>query len=273
VLLLTEVDGPTARVRAVARDGTLVWQTAVPYQPSPSWAGAMATPVGDGVALLLPGEVRILDASGATLRTVGLAPDDYVSQATDDAVVVRRAPGGAALRNDGDTVSVATDVTTVVRADSTVDVTGSYVSLSIDDGSVPDLVLTADPDGLHAWDQAGGARWTADAAGSIWHTTALAGRVHVSRGEEIVTLDATTGEELWRTGGLSRVVAHLTDGRYLVTLAPSSTPGGQDVVGIDPADGAIVWRTPLDAPVDTISSVFGVFVASDMQTARVTVLG
>ena len=222
-------------VRAVTSDGTPAWRTTAPA-PDGEERRTVVRHVGDLVALVTPTEVRLLDAAGDTVRTVLL--DGRFAAGWGDALYVmpsgERAADGV---EDGER-------TTVVRPEGDVEVQGrDVVPLTVDDGSVPDLVLTSDGTTLTAWDGAGEKLW-AVSAGSSWLAVLLDGRLHLAPGAEILTIDARTGDELWRSSAATS--SPVTDGRLLLAVAASPRRGhSTEMVALDPADGAELWRAPL----------------------------
>ena len=133
--------------------------------------------------------------------------------------------------------------TVVVGADHDVEVVGDVVPFVVDDGSVPGLVLTADGRDLRGWDGDGDELWSVEIPAGEG-VLLLDGRVHLDAGTRLVTLDARTGAELWRTA--ATVERPVTDGRLLLGNAAVPSPGVQtELVALDPRDGSEVWRAPL----------------------------
>src|SRR5690606_18043591 len=84
-----------------------------------------------------------------------------------------------------------------------------------------------------------------------WQVLLLDGRLHVMGSLALVTLDARTGEELWRSEVTRQ--APVTDGRHLLVLA-RERGGRSELVAVSPADGSEVWRAPLPEGTDRITS-------------------
>ncbi|PVU83337.1 hypothetical protein DDP54_10410 [Cellulomonas sp. WB94] len=127
------------------------------------------------------------------------------------------------------------------------------ITLSVDDGSVPNLLFTSS-DRLVAWDMT---TWDIAWASSVAaDTTAvlLDGRLYArSSGGHVLALDAATGATLWEVslGGLTGNPVY-TDGRSI--LAPETlATGSRTLVALAPVDGHRVWEAPLP---DSITNVW-----------------
>ncbi|MBD7918691.1 PQQ-binding-like beta-propeller repeat protein [Cellulomonas sp. Sa3CUA2] len=245
LVVLAGTGESTARVRALAADGTVAWQTSFPTTTTTAYgARAELRATSDAVALLTPDALRLLDEAGETRQQVELTSDTRMEVA----------PGYAVADTPQGTV--------VVRPDGIQRAPGTWVRLTVDDGSAPGLVLTSDERGLHAWDVDGRALWTAVPTPTAYSAVLLDGRVLIGNGTALDALDAGTGERMWSAPGLLPQSGTATDGRYVLVLAPG--PGGSTpdvLVALDAADGQRAWAVDLTEPVSSILPVHGVLVA------------
>lgn len=158
--------------------------------------------------------------------------------------------------------------------DVTVD--GRLVHTVLDDGSVPDLLLTADPD-LRAWDErTGEARWTSDEVVSAHSALVMRGRVFVTTVKGVVALDARTGATTWsvETERRMTVTSIATDAHHLLVTLDPTTPGGEPgLVAYDPVTGHEEFRAPFPDGVTTVGPVQGTLVGMDQATNEYVVLG
>lgn len=245
-----------AHVRAAHADGTPAWDVAFPVRAERE--GAYVTALRDTVAVVTSDEVRLLDATGAQVGTFDSSERYVTTMGTDRLVLVEqyvRDVGG--LVRDGDTGL------TVIRADgTTLRLRGELAYASVDDGSVPGLVLTRRDGLLTAWDGEGERLWTTQEPISQGDAMVLDGRVVVDAGIELLALDARTGAELWRSESAGSLQA--TDGRHLLGIATAAERGVvRQLVALDPADGREVWRVPLADDVDDVQPMLGMLVAID----------
>ncbi|UZN03431.1 PQQ-binding-like beta-propeller repeat protein [Cellulomonas sp. S1-8] len=271
VVVGTHGDDGVTEVRAVTSEGTLAWQRDVPAVDS---QGAYVSTVGDLVALATETELRLFDAAGRTVRTVPLH-GRRASGGSGEEVYLLPYPDGYERGAGGSAVERST-TTTVVRPEGDVDVEGDVLFSTVDDGSVPGLVLTTVGGRLTGWGVDGGRLWSADAVPEEG-VLVLDGRVHVDTGTEVLTLDARTGAELWRSDATNQ--HPVTDGRHLLALAAVASRGEQsEIVALDPADGSEMWRGPLPDGTDQVSAYQRLLVAVDLVDGgagglRYTVLG
>ncbi|MBO3095154.1 outer membrane protein assembly factor BamB family protein [Cellulomonas dongxiuzhuiae] len=245
LVVLAGTGGSTAQVRAVAADGSVTWQTSFPTTTTTADGSRVdLRATSDAVALLTPDALRLIDASGETRQQVALASDTRMATAS------------------GYAVAVTAQDTVVVRPDGIRRVAGTWVRLTVDDGSAPGLVLTSDERGLHAWDVDGRALWTSVPKPTGYEALLLDGRVLIGNGTALDALDAGTGEPLWHADGLLPDSGTTTDGRYVLVLAPRPGGSAPDVlVALDATDGQRSWAADLSEPVSAILPVHGVLVA------------
>ncbi|MCC2335431.1 outer membrane protein assembly factor BamB family protein [Cellulomonas wangsupingiae] len=268
-LVLTTA-GPGARVRAVTTDGARRWDLPAPGATTAEDAYVQATALDDLIAIVTPTVVRLVDATGRPVRDVpvpdGLAPSWWVDG------VVLLVPEFDEGATDGTSVEARGGV---VRPEGVVELTGDPVGVDLDDGSVPGLVLTSDGGALQGWGGDGRRLWSA-AVAAPWGAILLDGRLHFTSGATLVTLDARTGEELWRSDATTTSV--VTDGRHLLTLVePTRGEAGPQLVALDPVDGSERWRSALPDGTDSLESYLHLLIAAAHDettgTTRVRVLG
>ncbi|MGY4643859.1 hypothetical protein [Cellulomonas sp. URHB0016] len=184
----------------------------------------------DRVLLVADRHAWELGTDGTLRRSVPLDDDSWV-QLTRSGALVRSTYGdqgasSALLRDDGSWVQTST----------------VPLWLSVDDGSVPDLVLFAAQSAagithLEARDGGTGTR--------VWRvpvraTSALLldGRVFVGTSDGLRAIDAATGRSLWGVDLDHPVDELATDGRAVVTRGPGLSAEGYSVT-----DGRLLWRT------------------------------
>lgn len=233
VLVGLRREGDVEIVAHDARTGAERWRhrdTPAPNtsQPTLSWSFDTA---GDVVAYADGEHLTVLSAAGEVVRTdLRSAPAGTLS--TDPATGL---PILWSLSSDGSaTTLLARD------ADPARDrlLLGRLVHRTVDDGSVPGLVLTAG-DRLYAWDEdTGRARWDTELLAGFTALIAR-GRVVVCDSTEVVALDGDTGEEQWRAEAPGCSFSGLaTDGRdVLVPSIASGTGGPGGVAAFDLATG------------------------------------
>ncbi|MGV8977920.1 MAG: PQQ-binding-like beta-propeller repeat protein [Cellulomonas sp.] len=124
------------------------------------------------------------------------------------------------------------------------------VHLSVDDGSVPNLLFTTSG-GLVAWDMTTwGKAWSSDVAGDT-SAILLDGRLYTTRPDgHVVAVDASTGATLWEAPVVARSV--LTDGRSILIFTTLAT-GAHTLVAVAPDDGHRLWEVSL---ADSITDVW-----------------
>lgn len=278
---LVVVGNPAAdgfAVRAVASDGEIAWTTTVPSVARTTGARGDLR-VRDRVLLAhTDAGAFVLDADGRTVHAVDLGPDEWVVDLAHDRLTLLTGPDRLPAPPPGtDPREVPTVSTTVVRGVSqtqgTSEVTapGDPVTLALDDGSAPDLLLTTGSDGLRGWDREGRPAWTTDLPVTGVFPMVLDGRVLAGGPQFTVAIDPRTGDELWRTTLPGSHEGLLTDGRHLVALATLPTSTAHELVGVDRRDGTVLWRTPAPEGVDSLRSVHGVLVGD--RANGVVVLG
>lgn len=221
------------------RTGAVRWTYGPPSPGADrrSFAGETRLFAVDGVvAVAVPGwTAALLSPSGAVLRASAPGDADVVVDPVSRRLALLSSTGSGALRS-----------TLVQRGRHDVDLPGGLLPLTVDDGSVPGLVLTSDVS-LRAWDSVTGERrWTADVVASV-NAMVLRGRVYLSTQAGVVALDGRTGEVAWRgattEGNVPGFV--VTDGEHLV-VADQPVVGGprSELVALGLDDGTAAWRVP-----------------------------
>jgi len=267
LVVLAGADASAVHVRAITVEGAVEWEATFPTTTTTAYGSyAEVHATTDGVAVVTADALMLLDASGATVQGHQMAPDSHVRGTVGDAVLVLD------LAVHGDTV--------VVRPDGVRSLPGRWVTLGVDDGSAPGLLLTSDSDGLHAWDLDGDPLWSSEQPVNQQDAVLLDGRVIAGYATELFALDAATGAERWRAGGLLPEAAVATDGRHVLAMAPA--PGGsapQVLVALDAASGGVAWRETLPDEVTALRPTHGVLATYHLDGSTgdagpvVTVLG
>ena len=216
---------------------------------------------GDRLVLLS----RTGDPVRDDLGTAGLDGGYGVDPVTGDLILTSYARTGSPeattlLAPDGDPAG-----------DRTVD--GTLLDVSVDDGSVPGLVLTA-AEGLSAWDrETGRSRWDADVNPS-YGALVVRGRVIVSTSSSVVAFDGRTGKTVWETPVAPSELGVLgTDGRGVVVLAmPTDANSVGSATVYDLATGAEVRRIPYPEGVAGVQIHRGLVLGWSQVLDRVSLL-
>ena len=242
VLVGLRRDGDIEIVAHDARTGVERWR----HQDSPapntsvpasSWSFDTA---GDVAAYLDGDRLTVLSADGEVVRT------DLESPRGENLVA---APGtglpALPLRTQtGD----LTGTTTLLARDADPardrELRGRLLELTVDDGSVPGLVLTSQ-DKLYAWDEESGRpRWERDLTGAGFDALVVRGRVFLCSSTSVVALDGRTGEQVWEAESPACSYSGLlTDGQDLLVGSIDTVatgPGG--LTGYDFATGEVTRR-------------------------------
>ena len=136
--------------------------------------------------------------------------------------------------------------TLVQRGREDVDLPGDVLPLTVDDGSVPGLVLTSDVS-LRAWDAVTGEqRWKSDVVASV-NALVLGGRVYLSTRPGSSRSTGARARCVWRGETTEGNVPGflVTDGEHLV-VADQPVVGGprSELVAFAVEDGHSIWRVP-----------------------------
>ena len=227
---------------------------------------------GDLVAYSTPeGRLTLLSAAGDVVRDdLGYQGDvgaDWATDPTTGRLVVR------SHSRDGKSHTTVLAADGDPAGDLTVD--GQPVSASVDDGSVPGLLLSYDT-ALHAWDTGTRTvRWSHDAFQTT-RALIVRGTVYAATTRGIIALDGATGGLLWRREGkdIANPGALFTDGRHIL-LAPD-TPGTttpQVLIAYDPASGDEVFRAPYPEGISPIGDAQGRLMGYDSAHDEYVLLG
>ncbi|QGQ18153.1 PQQ-binding-like beta-propeller repeat protein [Cellulomonas sp. JZ18] len=230
--------------------GAVLWSTALPDVDVDVLSGGVGAPGLADVATLPDGTVAVLLRDGSVLL---LDPAD--GRPLRDPVR-GTAPADATVLPDG-RVEVAVpdgEHADVLRADRDVRVAGRLLRVTVDDGSVPGVLLAQGGGRVRAVDdRTGEVRWEAPTP-LVTTAALLGGRVHLSSGDRLLTLDGRTGAPLWEHERPAGVVPTgvLTDGTLLYEPQTVAGDVGRRVlVGLDPADGR--QRRTVTLPPDVVS--------------------
>ncbi|MDM7830489.1 outer membrane protein assembly factor BamB family protein [Cellulomonas edaphi] len=135
--------------------------------------------------------------------------------------------------------------------------TGGLVPMTVDDGSVPGLVLTQD-DTIRAWDEATGRpRWSLEGGSQVFRSEAvvLRGVVYTVVDGALMAVDGRTGDVRWSSDAKpdQQATGVLTDGRRVVaTYESGGEPGSHFLVAFDPSSGERLFRAAYPAHVDRL---------------------
>ena len=250
--------GAVRHVGAVHLDGTPAWertetvtrsatepQTDVPVRV---WLDGLGDLVGVGASRGTGTGTEIVLLAAEDGTEVRRVPQEDGMQATVERTGVER----LVLAHP---TPVRDDTRVVLGADPADDAVldGAMVPVTADDGSVPGLVLSVPVNGvLRAWVPGGG--WAESQL--AWQAILLDGRLHLESPAGLVTLDATTGEELWRVTPSPQGL--FTDGTLLYTTRVED--GRRTLVGLLPSTGEEARRVPLPPGVETVQTVQGLLV-------------
>ncbi|MEZ0446614.1 PQQ-binding-like beta-propeller repeat protein [Cellulomonas sp. ICMP 17802] len=216
-----------------------------------------------------PGSLLLLSTDGTAVRTItqptggswGWGTDPRTGQLVLESQDATGAARMTIVAPDGD-------------PDADVTVAGGPVHLTVDDGSVPGLLLSADS-AVHAWDAgSGAARWS-HADDTVASALVLRGRVYLATGGRIVALDGRTGRVLWTARAEEGLVprALLTDGDHLlVGLIATSTDATPALVAYDPATGQEDFRASYPPGVTEVTSIGRQLIGHDGSSDEYVVL-
>jgi len=228
-----------------ARSDALRWQRREPAL-SPGLGFVFASERGVGV-LMPPGIVSLVAPDGTTVRSWVDASMGYTVEPTSGVVVA------------SSTDAAGRPVSSDVRPGPEVKYPGKRIELSVDDGSIPGLVLTSGA-ALAAYDRTtGDQRWSSD-GGAVGDALVMLGRVYVLTPGGVEAVDGSSGAVLWRTraphGATARAL--VTDGHHV--LVAVRRDGAAELVAYGLDTGHEDWRASLPDGIDKVSSSGGLLV-------------
>jgi len=280
-VVATLVDGAPAVTAYDLASGDEAWRRDLPASAvsaddaAMGMAGVFVSAAGERFVVQSPvNRVTLLSREGQVLRDldadVGRSIDDWwVDPATGRLLYSTSSSG---------TASTVTLVTNDRDLSKDVEIVGSHVYFTVDDGSLPGIVLTGGQQ-LQAWDSASGsASWSTDddrlsAADSA---IVLRGDVFVIAGSILAAIDGRTGEVLWSTpldaGGYARRM--LTDGRSVVVELDNEQGGALALVSYDRTSGEVMSRSPIPGGFDQVfPDREGRLIGYDPESEHYVVLG
>ncbi|WP_426593402.1 PQQ-binding-like beta-propeller repeat protein [Cellulomonas sp. McL0617] len=147
---------------------------------------------------------------------------------------------------------------------------GVPVDVTVDDASIPGLMLTVGPQ-LYGGDTDSGAqRWALDgttfSGSSGTSAIVVRGRVYVLAGPRVIAVEGHTGKELWRTKDEDgvRPTTVMTDGRHvLVGFDAVSARGNPELIAYDFSDGREAFRTELPTGISHVGAAGGTLFGFD----------
>jgi hypothetical protein len=239
VLVAGRDDGATDVRAADLLTGSTIWTaTTTASQPDVNAQGV-------AFAYVAAGEAVVVDRAGVVSR-FALADGSPISGG-QLALGVQLASDGSrarlSLRSDDGTTST----TTVVNGPGQ-DLTlpGFGVTVSVDDGSLSDLVLT-DEAQLGAYDaRTGTLHWTAPVS-VLGEALILDHVVYARTTDGIVAIDGRTGFVRWRSAAGSDSGSLMTDGFHLFVEDGADPAGHAQLVALDKGTGHVAWRSALPA--------------------------
>lgn len=258
VLYTTRLTADTIEVVAAdVSDGTVRWRAQLPDRPGD--VAELSWPSFDGTHLWVWGgtEQWALDPADGSVRAHALG--------------LTSTRGGRLVEDSW------AGVPHLVGVDGTqdVDLPGSPFWFSVDDGSVPDVLLVSGVDGVHQVVRAvdagtGETLWQRPPSAQSWPIVLLLdGAVYGSDDHGMWALDLRTGEERWATeegGGTGNL---MTDGVHLLHV--ETAEDGEHLVAYDLHDGERLWSEPLPADAQMAQELGGQLVVVS-ESGSVSVL-
>ena len=238
------------------------------------WNDAFVASAGARVVVQSPvNRFTLLASDGRVLRDLDLPADQSVDTWWVDARTDRL------LYSTGgwDGLGSSTLVTDDEDPSKDLELAGTRVYVTVDDGSLPGLVLTGGG-GLRAWDAASGkAAWsTKSALSDVDQAMVLRGDVFTTSANLLAALDGSTGEELWTQAlDTSMTVTRLfTDGRKVFVVLEGAEGDVPALVAYDRTSGEEAFSLAYPAGIDQVyPGVGGRLVGHESATDRYVVLG
>ena len=225
------------------------WATTMPIEPSTAdddgfvddRSSLVAT--ADGLAVVTAGRMTLLDRDGVVVREGVGAGGGYVVDPTTRTLAVMPGTSG-------------NSTTTFLERGSDLILGGRPVRVSVDDGSLPGLVLLSDS-AVSAYDRGSSApRWSVPYQ-SAGDALVIRGRVYLSTTTGVTAVDGRTGRQVWEATVPQdqHVSALVTDGVHLLSpqwrpdaaavAAQDDWPGVGELVAYRFEDGGVDWRADL----------------------------
>ena len=235
--------------------------------PSGEYWGLVAA--GDAVAMYDDDGLTFLSPTGDVIR------DDLRAASRNAGFTTDPVTGTFVITSYSD--GTARTTTLLARdADPAGDVVlrGEPLQVTVDDGSLPGMVLTY-LSHAYAWDrQTGEELWEAKVQPG-YNALVIRGRVYVTTSTEVLALDGRSGAVVWRIPMPSSGTGSLaTDGRDLLLLSPSYD-GADDgaVTVLDLATGDELRTIPYPQGVADVQLLNGLLVGWSDVSDEVTLLG
>ncbi|NTW39244.1 MAG: PQQ-binding-like beta-propeller repeat protein [Cellulomonadaceae bacterium] len=245
--LLSVVDGPDVVVAGVEPGGTVTVERWSAWTGEPLWTYRSAEPVAVGgglpVVTWLGPTLQVAASRSITISlSTGAEVDPAVAPAPD-------ATGPAVVLADGGVVRTTAMADgaqgiEVRDADGSVRFTavGHLVAPTVDDGSVPAVLVVQDPEGrLHGLDTTTGEPLWVGAEPALAATLRVDGVLVVVMGSgHLQGIALADGTQLWEVGNGVTIPSAVTDGHIVLTLEPTGMH--VDLVARGLRDGAERWR-------------------------------
>lgn len=249
------------------------WQTTLDdSRPSKQWVGSWVARAQDQfVVQVRESRQTVVSASGRVLRDVTSAQGSSyqgwdVEDTTGRLMFLQQASDGTStvtlIAPDGDP-----DEDRVLR--------GQQVTLGVDDGSVPGLVLTTDGK-IRAWDaRTGKELWSSDVAMFADQAMVIRGRVFIGTGENVSALDGRSGETLWTAKSESSryLVGLFTDGTHVLASLAAGGEQASVLVAYVPSTGERAFVASLPTGIEQAMVLNHQLVGFDDATGDYAVLG
>ena len=238
-------------------------------RPTGSWSFSTA---GEVAAYLDVDRLTVLSASGEVVRT-------DLQSVRGETLYTDLGTGLPALPRASTDGEALTESTTLLApdADPARDrvLLGRVLQVTVDDGSVPGLVLSS-RDRLYAWDlETGRPRWDRDLAAVASNVLVVRGHVFVCGPTSVIALDGRSGEPVWESDAASCSYAGVaTDGQdLLVSSLTTGTTGPGGLTGFDFATGEVTRRFGFPEGIVQLGTLHGHLVGFSRTFEEVAVLG
>lgn len=266
-------DGSTVVTAYDVATGEERWRTRLDdSRPSDQWVGAWVARADDQLLVQVrDSRQTIMSADGRVVRDLTSEQGtSFQGWYSDDSTGELMFPSQAA---DG------TSTLTVVATDGDPGkdrvLQGQPVTIGVDDGSVPGLVLTT-AGKVRAWDvRTGKALWSSDVAMFADQAMVLRGRIFIGTGDSVSALDGRTGETLWsqksETGRY--LVGLFTDGSHVLASLAAGDEQPSVLRAYVPSTGEKAFQASLPAGIEQAMVFDHKLVGFDSETGDYAVLG